>query len=47
MSIETGGVRDYSVALAMSVIACLPTLPIYAFMQKQLKEGLMLGSLKG
>lgn len=42
-----GGIRNYSISLAMSVIATIPTFFMFAFMQKQMRAGLVLGSLKG
>ena len=42
-----GAERNYTLSLAMGLIACVPTLFIYGFMQKSLQDGLMLGSLKG
>ncbi len=47
MSITEGGARNYSISLAMSVIATIPTFFMFAFMQKQMRAGLVLGSLKG
>ena len=40
-------VKNYSLSLAMSVIATIPTFFMFAFMQKQMRAGLVLGSLKG
>lgn len=42
-----GGMRNYSISLAMSVIATIPTFFMFAFMQKQMRAGLVLGSIKG
>lgn len=42
-----GGLRNYSTSLAMSVIATIPTFFMFAFMQKQMRAGLVLGSIKG
>ena len=42
-----GGMRNYSISLAMSVIATIPTFFMIAFMQKQMRAGLVLGSIKG
>ena len=47
MSMTEGAVRNYSISLAMSVIATIPTFFMFAFMQKQMRAGLVLGSLKG
>ena len=47
MNMSEGGVANYSISLAMSVIATIPTFFMFAFMQKQMRAGLVLGSLKG
>lgn len=47
MQASGDSVRNYSLSLAMSVIATIPTFFMFAFMQKQMRAGLVLGSLKG
>lgn len=43
----SGGRVDYTISLAMSVIASLPTLLIFLLFQKQMQKGLVFGGLKG
>ena len=40
-------VEKYPIMLAMSVIATIPTFFMFAFMQKQMRAGLVLGGVKG
>lgn len=40
-------VEKYPIMLAMSVIATIPTFFMFAFMQKQMRSGLVLGGVKG
>ena len=47
MQSNEGAVTNYPMSLAMSVIATIPTFFMFAFMQKQMRAGLVLGGVKG
>lgn len=47
MKASDGGITNYSISLAMSVLATIPTFFMFAFMQKQMRSGLVLGGVKG
>ena len=47
MSTTSGGKPDYTLGLAMSVMATIPTFFIFLFFQKQLTRGLVFSGLKG
>lgn len=47
MNYNSGGRVDYSLSLAMSVIATIPTFILFLFFQKQMTKGLVFGGIKG
>jgi multiple sugar transport system permease protein len=42
----SGGAVDYPTSLAMSLIAAIPTILVFAFFQKQLQKGMVWSGLK-